>query len=225
MPEMQHYDTASTSAVFKYNIKSKKLIKKYQPVDTRTAYVFGDLILNNKGEAFISDSRNNIIFKVNESKGNLEPFYSNETFWNIQGITFSADEQYLFISDYIKGLFRLTLATKELISITTNELVSLKSIDGLHWYNNSLIAIQNGITPMRVTRYTLNEKLDSITSFEILDRAHPAFNEPTNGCVIKNTFLYVANSQWGGYDENQQQKPLDQLQDIVILKAYLKAGR
>jgi sugar lactone lactonase YvrE len=225
MPEMQHYDTASKSAVFKYNIKTKKLVKKYQPTDTKTEYNFGDLILNKKGEAFVSDSRNNIIFKINEAKEILEPFFSNETFWNIQGITFSADEQYLFISDYIKGLYRLTLATKELLPITTHALVSLKSIDGLHWYNNSLIAVQNGITPMRVTRYILNEKLDSITSVEILDRAHPAFNEPTNGCIVNDTFIYVANSQWSGYDEQKQQKPIDQLQDIIILKAYLKAGR
>jgi tetratricopeptide (TPR) repeat protein len=225
MPEMQHYDTVSKSAVFKYNIKSKKLIKKYQPTDSKTEYNFGDLILNKKGEAFISDSRNNIIFKVNESKGNLEPFYSNETFWNIQGITFSSDEKYLFISDYIKGLYRLTLATKELLEITAHELASLKSIDGLHWYNNSLIAVQNGITPMRVTRYMLNEKMDSITSFEILDRAHPAFNEPTNGCIVNDAFIYVANSQWSGYDEQKQQKPIEQLEDIIILKAYLKAGR
>lgn len=225
MQEMQHYDTTSKSAVFKYSIKSKKLLKKYQPTDTKTNYIFGDLILSKKGEVFVSDSRNNIVFKVNEEKQNLEPFYSNEQFWNIQGITFSADEKYLFISDYIKGLFRLSVATKELIQITTQELVSLKSIDGLHWYEGSLIAVQNGITPMRATRYKLNEKLDAIESVEILDRAHPSFNEPTNGCIMNDIFYYVANSQWSGYDEYHQQKPADQLQDIVILKAYLKAGR
>ncbi|HEU5290038.1 MAG TPA: hypothetical protein VFU05_05290, partial [Cyclobacteriaceae bacterium] len=62
---------------------------------------------------------------------------------------------------------------------------------------------------------------DKITRFEIIDRAHPSFNEPTNGCVSNNTLYYVANSQWGGYDNKHQLKPVDQLQDIVVLKTDL----
>jgi sugar lactone lactonase YvrE len=225
MPEMRNYDSTLQSAVFQYNLKTKKLIKKYNPEDTRKEYNFGDLILNKKGEVFISDSRNNIIFKVNTTSEKLETYFKHEEFWNIQGIAFSPDEKYLFISDYIKGLYRLTLATKELKQVITTEPVSLKSIDGLLWYEHSLIAIQNGIKPMRVTRYYLNGALDTIQQHEIIDRAHPAFNEPTNGCIVNNTLYYVANSQWSGYTEDHQLKPADQLQDIVILKCNFKPGR
>jgi hypothetical protein len=225
MREMQHYDSTLSSAVFRYDLKSKKLLKKYWPEDGKKAYVFGDLILNAKGEAFVSDSRNNIIFKVNETSGKLENFFTDEEFWNIQGIAFSSDERYLFISDYIKGLYRLTLATKALTKISTTLPISLKSIDGLMWYQNSLVAIQNGVTPMRVMRYYLNESCELITQFEIIDQDHPAFNEPTNGCLVNDTLYYVANSQWGGYDEARLPKPVENLQDIVILKNYFRPGR
>lgn len=221
MPEMVNFDTLSGSAVFKYDLNTGKLLDRYTPQPSSKECVFGDLLLSKSGEVFISDTQNNTIFKVNESTHALEPFFTSEEFWNIQGITFSTDEKFLFISDYIKGIFRLNTQTKELIQLTREPLVSLKSIDGLIWYQNSLIAIQNGVVPMRVTRYFLNSSLDTITRCEIIDRGHPAFSEPTNGCMVGDTLYYVANSQWGGYDDKHQLKPADQLQDIVILKADL----
>lgn len=221
MPEMENFDTLSASAVFKYDLNSGKLLERYASQPSPKGSVFGDLIINKKGEVFISDTQNNIVFKVNESTHALETYFTSAEFWNIQGITFSGDERFLFIADYIKGIFRLNTQTKELIQIAREPLVSLKSVDGLVWYQNSLIAIQNGVVPMRVTRYFLSPELDTITRYEIIDRGHPAFNEPTNGCIIGNTFYYVANSQWGGYDDKHQLKPVEQLQDIVILKADL----
>lgn len=222
MPEMENFDTTSVSLVVKYDLKTGKLLAKYTPDASVKSSVFGDLILNKKGEAFISDTQTNTIYKVNEATQKLEPYFTSSEFWNIQGITFSEDEQFLFIADYIKGVFRLDTKTKVLIQLAKKTLVSLKAIDGLIWYQNSLIAIQNGVVPMRVTRYFLSPALDKIVRFEIIDRAHPAFNEPTNGCVYNNSLYYVANSQWGGYDNNHQLKSVDQLQDIVILRADLK---
>ncbi len=225
MPEMENYDTTSVSYVFKYDLKTGKLLAKYTPDASVKGSVFGDLVLNKNGEALISDTQSNTIFKVNESTQKLDPYFTSEEFWNIQGITFSEDEHLLFIADYIKGLFSLNTQTKELVQLSKEIPVSLKSIDGLIWYQNSLIAIQNGVVPMRVTRYFLNSTLDTITRYEIIDRAHPSFNEPTNGCILNDTLYYVANSQWGGYDEKHQLKPIDQLQDIVILKTDLKKIR
>ena len=222
MPEMENFDSVAVSAVFKYDLKTGKLLAKFLPDASLKKSVFGDLILNKKGEAFISDSQSNTIFKVNEATQKLESYFTSQEFWNIQGITFSEDEKFLFIADYIKGIFRLNTETKELLQHAKGPMASLKSIDGLIWYQNSLIAIQNGVVPMRVTRYFLNPSFDKITRFEIIDRAHPSFNEPTNGCVINNTLYYVANSQWGGYDNNHQLKSTEQLQDIVILKTDLK---
>lgn len=222
MPEMENFDTTSVSSVMKYDLKTGKLLARFSPDASIKSSVFGDLILNKKGEVFISDTQSNTIFKVNEATKKLESYFTAPEFWNIQGITFSDDERFLFIADYIKGIFRMNTQTKELIQLPKEPLVSLKAIDGLIWYQNSLIAIQNGVVPMRVTQYFLNPSSDKITRFEIIDRAHPSFNEPTNGCISNNTLYYVANSQWGGYDNKHQLKPVDQLQDIVILKADLK---
>jgi hypothetical protein len=67
----------------------------------------------------------------------------------------------------------------------------------------------------------LNTDYTSITGFLTIDRSHPAFNEPTLGTIDGSTLYYIANSQWSGYDDNHKIKPVDQLQDIVILKVDL----
>jgi hypothetical protein len=224
LPEMKNFDSTATSALFKYDLTTGKLLGKYQQA-TKTNAVFGDLLLSAKEAVFISDSRNNTIFTLDEKTQQLIPWFTSPEFWSLQGITFSDDERYLFIADYIKGIFRLEVKTKELILLENTQDVSLKSIDGLLWYKNSLIAIQNGTNPMRATRYYLNTVFTAITSFTIIDRGHPAFSEPTNGCITNDTFFYIANSQWSGYDEQHKQKNESQLQKTIVLKIALKDVR
>jgi hypothetical protein len=222
MPEMENYDSAARSAVFKFDLTTGRLLEKIQRPAGEQDGVFGDLILNKKGEAFISDSKTNIVYTVRENSHQLEPYFASPEFWNIQGLAFSDDESELFISDYVKGIYRLTTKSKVLTPVTCGLDISLKGVDGLTYYKNSLIAIQNGVTPTRATRYFLNSSRASITRFEIIDRKHPAFNEPTLGVVVANAFYYIANSQWEGYDASHRLKPLSDLQDIVILKSILK---
>lgn len=221
MPEMENYDSTASSAVFKYHLKTGKLIKKYIAEDFN-AHVFGDLTLDQAGKVFVSDTKNNAVFTVNEDSGKLEIFYTSNEFRSVQGLAFSDDGHFLFIADYVRGIFRLTIKDKSLKQLTQSFDLSTKSIDGLTFYNNSLIAIQNLIYPMRVTQYFLNDSQDELKAFKIIDRGHPAFNEPTIGCKVKDSFYYVANSQWSGYDKQHKMKPLNQLQDVVILKADLK---
>lgn len=214
--------TSPRAAVYKYDIKTGKLLAKYEPADQSKTYVLGDMALNSKGEVYVSDSKNSFIFRVDESKKVLEQFYSDEQFWNIQGITFSGDDKYLYVADYIKGIFRLEVKPRYLTQLECKLDVSLKGIDGLLFYENSLIAIQNGVKPLRVTRLTLTKTGDSVVGFTLLESNHPAFNEPTNGAIAGNHLVYVANSQWSGYDSQNQPKPDSQLQDIVVLRLLLE---
>jgi DNA-binding beta-propeller fold protein YncE len=220
MAEMENHDSSATSGVFKYDIKTGKLLARYTPSEKKE-YIFGDLTLDPLGKVFVSDTKNNTVFTVNETSGKLEPYFSSPEFWNLQGLAFSTDGRYLFIADYIRGIFRLDTKTKTLTFLTSQFPLSMKSIDGLTFYKNSLIGIQNLIQPMRVTQYFLNDSMDGFKSYRIIDRAHPAFNEPTIGCISSDTFYYVANSLWSGYTEKQQLKPVEQLQEVVILKSKL----
>ncbi len=220
LPEMKNFDSTTTAAIFKYDLRTRKLLAKYEfPQNTNA--VPGDLILSRDGTVFISDSNTNTVFTIDEVTKKIVPWFTSSEFQSIQGITFSDDERYLFIADYIQGIYRLEVSTKNLSLLLNTREVSLKGIDGLLWFGHSLIAIQNGTTPMRVSRFFLNADVSAITGVTVIDQAHPQFGEPTNGCIAGNTLYYIANSQWNGYTEDHRPKPSDQLRDIVILKTDL----
>jgi hypothetical protein len=220
MREMENYDSLAQSAVFKYDVNTKKLLKKYV-ADGNTEHVFGDITLDRNGDVFVSDSRTNIIYTINSTTDKLEAFFTSDEFWNLQGISFDNEGKNLFIADYIKGIYKLDLSNRKLTKLEAKFDLSLKTVDGLTYYKNSLIGIQNSIYPMRVTQYFLSKDQTAFTGYRIIDSKHPAFNEPTIGFVDEDTFYYVANSLWSGYDEKSNLKEAKELQDVVILKASL----
>lgn len=79
---------------------------------------------------------------------------------------------------------------------------SAKGIDGLIFYKNNLVAIQNGVKPIRVTELKLNKQQNQISSFKILDNNRPEFDEPALATVVGNKVYFFANSPWKAYDEN-----------------------
>ncbi|HYI78191.1 MAG TPA: hypothetical protein VEW65_11285 [Chryseolinea sp.] len=216
-PEMQNYDSTLISALFQFDINTGALVQSYKPQDNLKNHVFGDLILDSKGTPFVSDSRNNVIYKYDSKQLKLLPYFSSKEFWSIQGLAFSEGDKLLYISDYIKGIFSLDTQTLKLSKVDVPYDLSLKGTDGLLLYKNSLITIQNGVQPNRVVRHFLNTSGNSFTRYEVIDNAHPAFGEPTIGAISEDSFIYVANSQWNGY-QDRKIKPSAELHPIVILK-------
>ncbi|MBL7850949.1 MAG: hypothetical protein JNN04_08610 [Cyclobacteriaceae bacterium] len=220
LEEMDGYDSLLPSRVYRFDLETGKLLAQYEAPGT--GHVLGDLAIGPNGQVLVSDSRTNEVYIVNEKSGALDRFLTDETFWSMQGLTFSDDGKYVFIADYVKGPFRLEMATRKLIKIGSTPENSLKGIDGLLFHQGTLLALQNGTYPLRVMRFQLNSTLDTITRADIIDQGRHELNEPTQGTLLGNDFYYVANSQWGAYDENHRPKPDAEWQDIVVLKYKLK---
>jgi sugar lactone lactonase YvrE len=221
LPEMKDYKGTETSALFKYDLATGKLLAKYKTV-IKTKSCFGDLLISSKGAVFISDSWQGTIYTLSEKTQTLVPWFTSPEFRSLQGIAFSDDERYLFLADYSKGIFRLDVKSKKLILLANPQNVSVKGIDGLLWYKNSLIAIQNGTTPQQVTILHLNATRNAVAHGTIIDRGHPSFNEPTNGCIVYDTFYYIANSKWPEYDKLHNLRDVSELSEPVILKTVLQ---
>lgn len=209
------------SAVYKFDLDSGEVISRYILNDSANHW-FGDLTLSPDGEAFISDSKTNTIYTIGPDNEEMVPFFHTDHFLSLQGLDVIDNGKYLMIADYVSGLYRLDLTTKRLAKLKSKlEAVSLKSVDGLYVYQNSLVVTQNQVVPMRVTRYFLNQDRDIIIDYRYLEKGNPLLNEPTLGVLVDNWFYYVANSQWGGYDKQNKPLPYHQLQDIHILKVRI----
>jgi WD40 repeat protein len=208
------------AGIFKYSLESGKLLKKYLVSIDSGKHAIGDLILTKNGDVFATDSISPQIYLIDAEKDKLEVFLKSGWFSSLQGLTFSANEEFLFVADYSKGIFKINLKSKEFTQIKPNEKTTLLGIDGLYFHKGNLITIQNGVRPHRVVQLNLDKDFTRIKSRKILEANHADFMEPTLGVKVGNDFYYIANSQWNLFDRNGNLNQ-EKLTDPVILKLKL----
>ena len=112
------------------------------------------------------------------------------------------EEDKLFVADYLKGIAIVDMKTLSKTWLTLPEGTIGKGIDGLVFYQNKLIAVQNGVTPIRLTQFNLNATQEKVESYRILDNNRPEFDEPALATMVGNRLYFFANSPWKAYDKN-----------------------
>ena len=193
------------ASVLKYDLRNGELVNSHV---LKGEHNFGDLVVSNEGDVFISDGTANKVYWINQRTNQLEEFYDlTKSVFNLQGITFDEKQKCLFLSDYIDGIYRLDLSDKKLskLKVATDDIL-IKGIDGLYYKDNSLIGLHNGTTPNRVVKYSLDTDECAIKSKEILSQAD-VLGEPTQGVWVKDEFHYITNSPWGSYDRDNNFSP------------------
>ncbi len=208
------------SGLLKYDLTSGELLGRYLlPADSTDRWI-GDLALADDGTVFATDSEQNIIYTLVPDSNELEPFYTSPDFVSLQGITLSADQTQLYVADYARGIYQLDRVRQEATLMPYPETATLLGVDGLYVVDGGLVAIQNGINPHRVVYAAFAPDATSITSVDVIAANLDAFDEPTLGVVVEDQFYFVANSQWGHFDENADLQ-LAELADPIVLRIPL----
>jgi DNA-binding beta-propeller fold protein YncE len=216
-------NTGKESGLFRFNLKSGKLIRKYLVVsgDPQPRHRFNDLAVSSKGDVFVTDTPAGAVYWISHVSDRLEEFEPRLKIEGPNGIALSADERKLYVAGFPDGITIVDLPSRSFRAIPHPPSLCLATIDGLQFYRDSLLAIQNGVMTHRVVRYYLNKDLDRIERFEILERRNPLFNGITTGAVAGDSFYYMANTQLDAIADGQAAQ--DAKEDpIVILKIPLK---
>lgn len=189
--------------ILKVNIKKRTIEERFS---IGGKHLFGDLVVGKNGVVYVSDSENPVIYKI--ESGSLIPFLRvSDRLCNFQGLTFNDDHSKLYLADYFNGIAEIPVAAPESIRwLAFPEGSITKGIDGLAWYDNSLVAIHNGVKPIRIIRYFLNAA-GHISSYKVIDNNRPEFAEPTLGVVVKDSFYFFGNCPWPAYDNKHQLDP------------------
>ena len=212
-------DFGKHTGIFKYDLKSGKLIKKYLVEKPGELHFFNDLVLNKAGDVFLTDMEGKAIYNIRASKDELEILCTPANFTDPNGICISPDEKTLFVSTD-EGLTSVNIQSGTATLLKHEPSLKVNGIDGLYFYKNSLVAVQNGAD--RVMQFYLNTGFTEITRSRIIEANHPYFAQnPTTGVIVGSTFYYIANSQFGSFDSNHQIFPKEKLYEVLILKAAL----
>ena len=203
-------------ALFKYDLKSGKLIRKYESASDGRKHLYNDIALTQSGDAFITDSQAGAVLRLPRATDTMETFIAAESFVYPNGIALTSDERYLFVAD-VRGLHRIEVKSKEIRKVGHGDSHSLAGIDGLYWYDGDLIAVQNGFKPNRIVRIKLNTALDHVAEQTVLESNHQQYEIPTTGVVVRGSFYYIANSQLRKLNEREEIAPPDKLKEPIIL--------
>ena len=211
-----------TSALFVFDIPTKKLLKTFELHDN-SKHFLNDLAISNTHQIFITDTRQGKIYTLNYPNGNFETYLSDSTISYPNGIALSENGKKLFVASDNKGLKIIDTEMKKIVNKPSDE---TKGLDGIKFYNGKIYAIRNNdksIAEHKILSISLTENEAEITKTETIVKAHPLMNVPTT-LGISDGFIYcIANSQMDNLQQNTNKiiEP-NALTDTYILKLKIR---
>jgi SMP-30/Gluconolactonase/LRE-like region len=205
------------SMVHVFDITGRILSKKWILQSAGEIHLFNDLVIGSNGDVFISDSDYGAIYRVNNTLKNPELLIKDERLNYANGITLTPNDE--VIVNTFKGFFKINTITRELKALPFPNYYVI-GIDGLSFYKQSLIGIQNITYPVCINQYNLNSSFDKIENARVLVANHPLFDIPTTGVVVDDWFYFIANSQMGNLDKDKIKDPA-KLKEVLIMKIKL----
>ncbi|TNE32184.1 MAG: hypothetical protein EP350_06360 [Alphaproteobacteria bacterium] len=168
-----------------------------------------DLTVGSDGTIYGSDPIGGGVYLAAPDDKEMQALLPLGTFRSPQGLAVSKDGGHLYVSDYRYGIAMVDLENGEVSRLTTNLDLILDGVDGMWRYNNELIVVQNGTSPMRIGSLVLSEDGRSVVEYRLLEQAHSEWSEPLSGSLDGDALLYIGNGQWDRFvkGEPAQDKP------------------
>jgi len=213
----------SISNVSKFNLNSGELLKSYSYPDT-VANTYNDLVRDAEGNVYFTDSDGQRVFKIDRLTDSVTIFFDGIGILHPNGITISPDNKYLYVASTNNGIRTLDLENREIIG-EPDPSIDSRGIDGLKYYRNSLIGIQNEVktrSDVKIAQYFLDNTGTKITGMKIIDQNNPCFDIPTTSVIVNNHLYCLANSQLWNISSGEMKiiKP-ESLKGVLILKYKL----
>lgn len=213
-------DNAGKAGLFEFDLASGKLLHKYI-LPQNGAHALSCLVVGKDGQVYAADGARRELYRLDG--GALKLLTSNPRLTGISALALSDDGNTLYMADFALGIFGfdLTKSTAFELAYNPSKLV-LGGIDGLHWYDGNLVAIEGGMVPHRIMRLKLSADGRSIASAMPLDVAQPAFGDLGQGTVADDGLYFVANRQNDLYDNYGVLTDASKLEPAQVFRSNLR---
>lgn len=187
------------AGVFKFRLSDGKFLGKYLLLPGRGERTLSSIAAGRNGQVYAADGLRNEIYRLDGSE--LKLLMENPQLTSLRGLALDADGKNLYFADYSLGVFGIDLAGGKGFDLAYDpKTLVLGGVDGLYWYDHTLVAIENGMTPHRVMRLSLSQDGHRIIHAMPLDAGNPEFKLPTYGAIDGDGLYFIANSQKNLYD-------------------------
>jgi len=192
------------TGLFRLDVASGTITKSAILPQYEKSQVLGDLIIADDNTIYATDSLTGAIYRYYIDSNEFEVLVQRGKLGSPQGLALDASGHYLYVADYIGGLYRVWLQDGSLDKLDIADDTTAYGIDGLYRYGDELVVIQNGIRPNRVAALQLSENGLAVTSNRLLAANLKQFDEPTLGVIHGDEFYFVANSHWNRFNRENQ---------------------
>ena len=172
-----------------------------QRIESPVKGLLGDMTISRSGEIYVSEGIHGAVLRLRQGAKELERLDVPGEFPSPQTPALSSDEKTLYVPDYVRGIAAMTLSTRHVTWLKPADDIALSGIDGLYIYRDSFIAVENGTSPPRIMRFSLDLRRQ-----EVLEANTPELGEPTHGTMVGDTFYFIANTGWDQYDDDGQEE-------------------
>jgi sugar lactone lactonase YvrE len=211
---------STVAALLRIRMRDGVVERRWDLAPVPGGHVLGDLAVGPRGDVFVTDSNDPVLYRLRQGADTLESIHS-PLFRSLQGLAPSPDGTRLYLADYSHGLLRVDLRSGAVAHLDDAPNSTSLGCDGIAWDRGAIVAVQNGVAPARIMRFVLDPAGVRIVRAELVDRNSTVADEPTIGAVVGREFVYVANSQWEKFDETGRRIGSKPLTSPIILAAPL----
>jgi hypothetical protein len=209
------------AGVFKFQLSNGKLLGKYLLTPDAKPRTLSSIAVGKGGLAFAADGLRNVIYRLDGAA--LKPVVANPRLTSLRGLAVSGDGKNLYFADYALGVFGVDLTAGTAFDLIHDaSKVPLAGIDGLYWYDNALVAIQNGMVPRRVLRLHLDDSGRAVVRAVVIDSGNSEFSLPSYGTIDGDHLEFIANSQKNGYDAYGNPIDVSRLAPVKVFRSNLR---
>lgn len=184
------------SVILEFDVGTARLLRR---IEGPRGSQLGDMTLSPAGSLLVCDSNNGGLYLVRPGDSRLARLPTSEFVSPMTPVFVAANR--VFVADYVRGIALLDLGTDRVMWLSSQNKYALAGTDGLYWYQNRLIAIQNGLAPERIVSLTLNRARTRIAVEHIIESGTPDL-DPSHGIIVAGSLYFIANSGWNELTSN-----------------------
>lgn len=220
IPHFENYSPEKDlgrAGIFEFALDSGKFINSFlSPVVAGQSFFLSSMTLGSSGEVYAADGVNNAVYMVRD--GQFKRMFHAPRLASIRGMTVSDDGKRLYFADHELGVMGVELSTGKPFDLLVPKNLALGGIEGMQWWKDSLILVQNDMAPERVMRLQLDDTGRSVAKVLPLAANLPDFDVPTMLTMNGEDIYLVANSQKGNYDRFGLVRDKDKLEGTRIYR-------
>ena len=214
---------SAIAALLRIDARTGRIERRWDLPVVAGGHVLGDVALGPEGEVYVTDSNEPVLYRLRPGADTLDRF-RDPLFRGLQGMAVTPDGRFVYVADYAHGLLRVRVSDGEVVRLTDAPGSTSLGCDGIALHRGAIVAVQNGVAPARIVRFSLNAAGDAIVEARVLDQQPALAPEPTIGTIAADRFVYVANSQWETYDGEGRRRPGAPLSGARLIAVPLEDG-